>query len=630
MRPSPRASTAAETLVVLLRSHLRRGGVETAAAAAYAERLLTLVREPEGPAGALLAKALMLTGQVAERGGDYAGAREAFTEALAVHEAAGLPADADQVGYLLALANVRTRLGDYAGVGAMYERALAVAAEREGPRGELAAKVLANHAIYAKRTGDISAARDLYGQTLAIQVELYGEDNLSVARTHYNLGNLLIEMTEYDGARTHYLRSLAIRESLLGPESPEVARVLAALALLEQNAADLLRARAYAERAVAIQRSALPPLHPQRAEGLSVLAVIQADLGDFEAARATLEEVLAVYEKAYGPTHIRVGGVVVELGRINERAGDAAGALAAYDRARSIFAADEGGRDQLAGILQVEARLRAELGPDPEAVALARRSLDLRSETPGPGNRALARPLATLGFCLWRAGEFARADSCLGQALQFLASAGAEGHPYHLLAQLDLARVRLALGDREGALDLALAVEQGRRAALRVILRGLPERLALEHVGLWPRGVEYAASLVVDGGSAADVARTWDEVILSRALVLDEMALRYRAAALSADAATDSLRRALAGVTRDEAGLLVAGWQGEDGDDLRERFATLRSRHEELERRLGDRDPSSSGAVPTLATVAAALPADMALVGYLRREARFDAEAGYL
>ena len=186
------------------------------------------------------------------------------------------------------------------------------------------------------------------------------------------------------------------------------------------------------------------------ADGLSVLAVIQADLGDLEAARITLEEVLAVYEQAYGPTHERVGGVIAEIGRINQLAGDPQGALAAYGRARAIFAADEGGREQLAGVLHVEARLRAELGPDPEALVLAEQSVELRREAPGPGNRALARPLATLGFCLWRVGEFAGADSCLGLALQYLAAAHDQEHPLFLLAQLDLARVRLALGDTDG------------------------------------------------------------------------------------------------------------------------------------------------------------------------------------
>ena len=121
------------------------------------------------------------------------------------------------------------------------------------------------------------------------------------------------------------------------------------------------------------------------------------------------------------------------------------------------------------------------------------------------------------------------------------------------------------------------------------------------------------------GASAA--AEVWDAVIRSRALVLDELRVRHVAArhdATLADALSDASRR--------EANLLVAGPGGASPERYRELLRVARLNRERAERELAEaslifrrqRDAAGIG----YAEVASALPADAALVAYLRYKRR--------
>jgi CHAT domain-containing protein/tetratricopeptide (TPR) repeat protein len=626
------STSAASALTMLVRGYLARGGRAEPAFAAHASRLLSLTRSLYGADGAEFATAVSQSGQVAERSGDFAGARASYERALAIRTAAKLPANLDLVNCLVSLANVRARLGDYDGLGAVYDRALAIAEEVSGPRALDVARVLGNYAIFKKLTGDFAAARDLYERTLAIQIGAHGEVQPDVARTYFNLGNLLVEIGQYDAARADYQRSLEIREQVLGAESPEVARTLAAMVVLEKQTANLLLARDYAERAVAIQQKALPAQHPQTADALAKLASVQSDLGDFGAARATLEQVRAVFEKAYGPTHQRVGEIVAELGMLQELEGDLTGALSSYRRTRDIFTAIDPHHDRVAGSLNDEATLLADLGHCREAVAVATRSVAIRERLGEPAYQALGQSLATQGRCLWQCGDLARAETALRRSREILVSRWGETHPLSLTASFDLARALRTRGATGEALDLALAVERGRRESVRLTIRGLPERLALVHAKHFPSGLDLAISIAAQNPPAATaVGKIWSELLSSRALVLDEMAQRRRAEVPTRGVAVDSLQHALGDVTRELAGTLVDGWRGEESAKLAARSLELRGRREQIEQRLGGLHihPRSAGRVEDLplAQIAASLPTDAALVGYVRYERQLQPSA---
>lgn len=627
---------AAEALGLLLRARVTAGGRLDPASASLAERLVELTRRLYGPRSVELARAESRSGDVAERQGRFAAARAAYENSVAIRTAAGLPDDAEMAMSLLGVANVRARLNDFAGLDTLYARALAIAGKSEGPQGALAATVLGNQAIYKKLTGDLPAARALYERSLAIKIALLGEEHAEVARLHYNLGNLLVESGDVDEARENYLKSLAIREKIDGPGSPDVGRSLTALAILEKRAANLLVARDYAERALEIQQKTLPPDHPQGAAALTALAAIQSDLGDLESARKLLEQALAIYTRAYGPDHHMAGGVIAELGWLDQLSGDPVAALASFRRARRIYEAAAPENDRVPAMLNTEAALLAATGRAREGLALAERSVAMRRRSLDPASPALGWSLETLGAGLWETGQFVRADSALSASLAILEQGWGEDHPLYVTAQFDLARVRRARGRGAEALALALDVARGRREALRLTVAGLPERLALSYADRWPRGLDLAITLAGETRPApAGLARIWSELIRSRALVLDEMAERGRVETASCATAADSLRRVLTEATRELAGLLVQGWQGGEealASDLRRRSAALRARRELIEQKLtafdAARPAAALGDTITLAGIAGALPAGMALVGYVRYERALSPDPG--
>lgn len=617
------APEAAETLAWLLQARVMAPDKLDPGCVALGERLLALTRRHPGPASWEMARAETRVGQVAEKLGRYAAAREAFARAMSARQAARLPDDGEAVNARLSLANVRARLSDYDGLDVYYGRTLAIADSVAGPGSALASTVLVNQAIYRKLCGDLAGARVLYEKSLAIKIALQGEQQPDVARLYFNLGNLLVDAGDLAEARRVYAKSLAIREKLGGPQSLDVARSLAALAILEKRAANLLPARDYAERSLAIQERALPPDHPQRAEALNALAAIESDLGDLDAARQLFEQSLGIYTRAYGPDHRLAGGVTAELGWLDHLGGDQEAALANFRRARAIYETVGADDDHVPALLNTEAALLVAAGRGREGLALADRSVALRRRALEPGNPALGWSLETLGACLWQAGAFARADSVLHASRTILAAAWGEDHPVSLTAAFDLARVHGSLGANREALDLALDVARGRRESLRLTIAGLPERLALTFADRWPRGLDLALTLAADAPrSAGDLTRIWSELIRSRGLVLDEIAARRPEATDPSTTAADSLRQALSDATRELAGLLVQGWQEGQAADVRDRSVALRARREQIERKLAEAEsrPAASGDEVTLAGISAHLPAGAALVGYVRYE----------
>jgi tetratricopeptide (TPR) repeat protein/CHAT domain-containing protein len=622
-RGASATAEGARVLRCLLRSLISRGAGSGPELVALGERLLELTTALHGPHHADVAVSEALLGRIHERRGDYATARELYERALATRAAAEAPADESLATNLISLANLRARLGDYDGVDVLYERAIAIYSEALGPDSAPLANALGNYAIYKKLTGDHAGARELYERALALQIARHGREHTEVARLQYNLGNLLVVTGDFAAAREAYGEALAIRERVHGPDSPQVARTLEALALLEEKTADLLQARRHAERALAIHRRTYPEGHPRLAHTISVLASILAELGDVERARELLEQVLAIYERRYGPDHPHVAEIITELGFLEKFGGERSAALARFRRARSIEEQVGGDDDRVASLLNSEARVLLELGRPEEARSLARRSVEIRERIFADDHPYLGWSLMTWGRSLWQGGDQDRAVSLMRRARGILEDALGESNPLCLEADYWYARALHSAGDVEAALELALRVERSRREFVRLVIGGLPERLALLHSRQWPGGLDLALSLACSKeGDPTQVARVWEELIRSRALVLDEMALRHRVASNAAAAPADSLMDELMVATRKMAELLVQQWEGREAPDFQRRFATLRTRREAIERKLGEQGHSVDGVgwrrSCRLDELAAALAPGRPLIAYTR------------
>ena len=121
-------------------------------------------------------------------------------------------------------------------------------------------------------------------------------------------------------------------------------------------------------------------------------------------------------------------------------------------------------------------------------------------------------------------GDGAAAQVYTERALAIRARTFGKLHPLYAEAQAGLAVALAATGDRAAALEAALAAETTGRDHLRVMLRSLPERQGLNYAAARPRGQDLILSL--SGSAPEAIPAALDEVIRSRALVLDEIAAR--------------------------------------------------------------------------------------------------------
>jgi hypothetical protein len=152
-------------------------------------------------------------------------------------------------------------------------------------------------------------------------------------------------------------------------------------------------------------------------------------------------------------------------------------------------------------------------------------------------------------------GDSAAARDYYDRALAIRAKVFGPSHPLYAEAQSGLAFALAGVGDRGAALRLASLVEATGRDHLRLMLRSLPERQALNYAAARPRGLDLLLSLSDSLPEAVPLAL--DGLIRSRALVLDEIAARQSGGGVPNEG-TDH-RGALTAAQQRLANLMVRG-----------------------------------------------------------------------
>ena len=187
-------------------------------------------------------------------------------------------------------------------------------------------------------------------------------------------------------------------------------------------------------------------------------------------------------------------------------------------------------------------------------------------------------------------------------------------NPLFADAESGFALTLAKLGNRDTALSSALEAEATGRDHLRLMLRSLPERQALNYAASRPQALNLILSLSSAMPEAIPV--TFDAFIRSRALVLDEIAARQGAVR------TDPARAALASGQQRLANLTVRG----PGEMSPQRYTALvddaRRESERAEQALAERSvefrAERSRAQVGLAEVVASLPSDTVLVSFAK------------
>ncbi len=443
---------AAELLDILVEARWRNGEAADGDTRDLGERSLALKRRLLGPEDAGIGMTLHHLGVVDFQRGDYAKAREEWTQALTIREHALGPDHADVGETANAMANL------------------------------------------LQTTGEFEAARPLYERAVAIRERALGFQHPKVAQTLNNLASLLTVLGDYPAALTVAERSLAIKEATFGPENPQVAASLTNLADIYDQTGDRERARQMFERAAAIWEKALGADNPLVGVALNNLAEQFRRSGQIEEARPLFQRVIAIWEKAYGADHERLALALSNYGLLLEAAGELPAAQTYLERATAIREKALGAEHpDFAESLGNIGDVLSARGEFEQALPLFDRASAIGRQTLGAGHPFLAR--AELG----RARALAFRDLS-DRAFDGALEAERIGRDHLRLTGRSLAEehaLRYA-AERPLGLDLALslAVERPERVPTRTLFDALVRSRAvvLDEMAARHRSVSGAAS----------------------------------------------------------------------------------------------------------------------------------------
>lgn len=594
-----------------------------------AERALRIKRATAGPASPLTARTLQLLGWI-ERDRDHRDeAEKHLREAVGIVEAAYGPDDPD----------VAVGMND-----------------------------LGNLTMDA---GRLEESRTYYARTLDILRKNHGDDDPGVGVVLNNLALVEEQLANFDEARRLHLRALELRRKGHGPHHPEVAQSLSNLAILEVVSGNLALGIRYFREALDVFEHALPPGHPTLAQNYTNLALTLVEAGDLREARALLEKSLAIHERHFGREHTTTAHTLFSLGSLHRELGDPEAADAAFRETlrirRAVLPADhpevartvsalgqvalELGRPaeaserlaealgmferslgvehpEYAACLERAGAAARDAGDPAKAEMMQLAALNLRGKLLPPGHADLGMNLGELGVTLQRVGRAAEAVPMHERALAIKREALGPRHPEVARELVRLSDALSAVGQREDALAAAWDAEEVGRAYAAMTAQGLSEREALRFVSQRETGLSRALALTADPSrTVEDVRTTWDALVRSRALVLDEMARRHRMAVREGGGALAAEVDSLALARRRLANLARRGPGDETAEQYRRLVDEARGEKEARERRLAERSAvfrESAGPDAGLAEVRRALPEGAALVAYARTDAGDD------
>jgi CHAT domain-containing protein/Tfp pilus assembly protein PilF len=513
--------------------------------------------------------------------------------------------------------------GRFAEAESLARRRLTITEKTSGPDAVEVADALDLLVEVLWRAGKAIQPRseELAERAVRLHERIEGPDGVGLAQSMTNLAWINFHCGDYAGARSRFERALLIREKILGPVHPEVASSLRNLAVVLAESGLYAEARPLFERALAIRESSLGSNHPAVTSSLNDLGILLRYMGDDTGARRVMERALGLREEIYGRDHHYVASSLTNLGLLLSEAGEFSAAKAHYDRALGILERDYGpDHFEVAGIVEGLAELFAKVGDYDGARKNLERSLAIRQKARGTLHPEVAASLANLGILLSRLGESARAESLLERARIIRVKTLGPGHPDVAEDLLQLAVLKASRGDSVVAFEDALLAEQITREHVRLTCRTLPESQALRYAAARGSGLDLAISLCVGGLGSGSIGRAWDELIRSRALVLDEMVGRHRSWGASGDTATLRLVNELSAANQRIAKLTIRGLGPAGPEEYAEQLETARKEKERAERALAEQSASfrvaQARSQMDLSRVATALGPGDALVAF--------------
>jgi CHAT domain-containing protein/tetratricopeptide (TPR) repeat protein len=488
-------------------------------------------------------------------------------------------------------ATILQNRGAYVDAKTLFERSLSLCEKHFGPNDQNVATAVNNLALLLQLMGNFTEAESLFERCLAIWEKERGPEDPDVATALHNLAIVHQQLGEYGEAQAYYERALAIREKVI-PEDPVLASTVHALGLLLQAQGLFVEARPLLERGRAIREAKLGPDHPLVANSLTGLGSLSVSLGDYAGAKIFIERALAIREKQLGTEHPLYAKTLNTLAGVHAKMNDYAGAQQLLERSLAISEKQLGAdhpdvmqtRSDMADLF---VRMRSYAAAD----SLHTLVLAMREKKLGTKHPSVAANLSSLAAIARARGDYAQSETLYARVLAIHEELFGAEHPDVAKDLTSLAQVRALSGRNGSALDDALRAEELGRNHLRLTARVLSERQALQYASVRAAGLDVAMSVVSRDDPQA-VRRTWDSLVRSRALVLDEMAERHRTVTSTTDPEVARLAETLSKNQARLANLLVRGPGTRPAEEYRQMLEDAREHREAAERALAEASTS--------------------------------------
>ena len=442
--------------------------------------------------------------------------------------------------------------------------------------------------LWLQSHGKGSEIREVAWRSVEIKRQRLAREDPELAASLTTLATLFLVVGEYAEAKTHFYEAHGILEGHAETQPLALANCKNNLGGLFQRVGDYAKARTHFENALAIRERHLTPHDPTVVSTRNNLGQLLHEIGKTAGRRAILEEARAVFEKA-------------EQGWTHEG-----------------FQAPH----QASSGLSNYAALLYSLGEKELTRSKLKQAIKIREKEWGEEHDDLAWSLGHLARLEAEQGNLVEAERLHQRAIKIRRKASKESeNAPHLSWDLKrYSQFLLAAGRPTEALTEARKAESFRRAHLRFNLPRLSEELALSATSNAYSGLEESLDAACQTQVVAHIEAAWDEVVRSRALVLDEMAARQRGIyETGGGEEVERLVDKLEDARRTVAELLVRGTQ----DEILE---TARRQREHAEEALAEASRPFRDSLERFAgswsVVQADLPLGWALVSFVHFERR--------
>lgn len=184
------------------------------------------------------------------------------------------------------------------------------------------------------------------------------------------------------------------------------------------------------------------------------------------------------------------------------------------------------------------------LGDYSRAVEHLKKGLDLSIKLNGPDSLSQSAELANLAYVEMCLGEGSEALKYYARARDLYAKRYGPGHSETANLESGYGYALSMLGNNKQAVEQALAAHRVLRERIRLAIRVMPERQALDLADSGGPSFNLAVSVVAQH-PAIGTAEVYQEVVRSRALVAEEMAQRQAALNRKRDPAVEALEQEL-------------------------------------------------------------------------------------